>query len=65
MKKPCACTHLDAAYTSGEENVKGSIEEGNLADLTVLSADPTAVPSEEIKDIKVSMVVINGKILIS
>ena len=34
---------LDAAYCSGEENVKGSIEEGKLADLTVLAADPADV----------------------
>ena len=55
---------LDAAYSSGEENVKGSIEEGKLADLTVLSDDPVAVEPEKIKDIKVEFVIIDGKILI-
>ncbi|MCW3996811.1 MAG: amidohydrolase [Candidatus Bathyarchaeota archaeon] len=54
---------LDAAYVSGEENHKGSIEEGKLADLTVLASDPLTVKPEEIKDIAVSMVVVNGKIL--
>jgi predicted amidohydrolase YtcJ len=55
---------LDAAYSSCEENVKGSIEEGKLADLTVLSDDPIAVDPEKIKDIKVEFVIIDGKILI-
>ena len=55
---------LDAAYSSGEENVKGSIEEGKLADLTVLSDDPMSVEPEKIKDIKVEFIIIDGKILI-
>jgi predicted amidohydrolase YtcJ len=54
---------VDAAYASGEEAVKGSIEEGKLADLTVLSSDPLATVPDKIKDIAVSMVVVNGKIL--
>lgn len=52
---------LDAAYSSGEEGVKGSIEEGKLADLTVLSADPMAVEPKKIKDINVKMAIINGE----
>ena len=55
---------LDAAYSSCEENVKGSIEEGKLADLTVLSDDPVTVEPEKIKDIKVEFIIIDGKILI-
>jgi predicted amidohydrolase YtcJ len=55
---------LDAAYSSSEENVKGSIEEGKLADLTVLSNDPVAVEPEKIKDIKIEFTIIDGKILI-
>ena len=53
---------LDAAFCSCEENVKGSIEEGKLADLTVLSADPNTIEPEKIKDIKVEMTIIDGKI---
>jgi predicted amidohydrolase YtcJ len=55
---------LDAAYSSGEETVKGSIEEGKLADLTILSADLIVAESEKIADIKVEMIVINGKLVI-
>ncbi|MCW4002877.1 MAG: amidohydrolase [Candidatus Bathyarchaeota archaeon] len=54
---------INAAYCSGEENVKGSIEEGKLADFTVLAADPMTVAPNGIKDIQVSMVIVNGKIL--
>lgn len=53
---------VDAAYCSGEETVKGSIEEGKLADLTVLSEDPLAVSPDKIKTIKVEATVIDGKI---
>jgi len=53
---------LNAAYASSEESIKGSIEEGKLADLTVLSGDPTAVPPSKIGEINVSMTVVGGKI---
>jgi predicted amidohydrolase YtcJ len=55
---------LDAAYCSGEENLKGSIEEGKLADLTVLAEDPSAVGPEKIRNISLDFVVLNGKLLI-
>jgi predicted amidohydrolase YtcJ len=54
---------LDAAYVSGEETLKGSIEEGKLADLTVLSKDPEKVHSSHIKDIAVEMVIVDGKVV--
>ena len=51
----------DAAYSSCEEKVKGSIEEGKLADLTILSEDPSTVSTHGIKDIKVEMAIVNGE----
>jgi predicted amidohydrolase YtcJ len=56
---------LDAAYCSREEKIKGSIQEGKLADLTVLANDPTEVPIEKIKDIPVLMTIIDGKVVYS
>jgi predicted amidohydrolase YtcJ len=53
---------IDAAYSSGEEKVKGSIEEGKLADLTVLSSDPTTIKPNKIKDVTVEMTIIDGKV---
>jgi predicted amidohydrolase YtcJ len=54
---------VNAAYSSFEENRKGSIEEGKIADLTVLSRDPLKVPPNEIGDIKVEMTLVGGKIV--
>jgi len=51
---------IDAAYCSGEEKEKGSVDEGKLADLTVLSQDPTCVEAAGIRDIKVEMTIVNG-----
>jgi predicted amidohydrolase YtcJ len=55
---------LNAAYSSGEESFKGSIEEGKLADLTILAKDLSEVPQGEIKDITVDFVVLNGMLLV-
>jgi hypothetical protein len=55
-------TH-DAARATFDEGNRGSIAPGKTADLIVLSADPTRVPSEGIKDIKVEMTMINGEIV--
>jgi predicted amidohydrolase YtcJ len=53
----------NAAYTSFEEKIKGSITPGKLADILVLSDDPTRVPPEKIKDIKVEMTMIGGEVV--
>ena len=54
---------INASYASFEENIKGSIEKGKLADLTVLSDDPQSVPVNEIGEISVEMTIIDGKIV--
>ncbi len=53
---------VEAAYATREENIKGSIEEGKLADLTILSSDPTAVSSENLPNVTVEMTIIGGRI---
>jgi hypothetical protein len=55
-----ACT-IVPAYASFEEDVKGSIEVGKLADLVVLGRDILSVPKGEIRDIPVLMTMIGGK----
>ena len=53
---------VNAAYTTLEEDVKGSLEEEKLADLTVLSNDPTSVTPDKLADIKVELTIIGGKV---
>ncbi len=50
-----------AAYSNFEENEKGSIEVGKLADFTVLEKDIMTCPEDEIPNVKVIATFINGK----
>jgi predicted amidohydrolase YtcJ len=54
---------INGAYATFEDDIKGSIKTGKLADFSVLSEDPTAVPLEKIKDILVEMTMIGGRIV--
>ncbi|UCD09265.1 MAG: amidohydrolase [Dehalococcoidales bacterium] len=54
---------LNAAYVSFEEEEKGTISEGKLADLVLLSDNPTTVPPEQLKDITVEMTVVGGEVV--
>jgi predicted amidohydrolase YtcJ len=53
----------NAARTTFDEGVKGSISPGKLADLVLLSDDPTKIPIDEIKEIKVEMTILNGEVV--
>lgn len=54
---------MGSAYASFEENIKGSIEIGKLADFVVLSDDPTKVPPESIRTINVEKTIVGGEIV--
>jgi predicted amidohydrolase YtcJ len=54
---------VGSAWFSGEENKKGTIEVGKLADLAVLSADYFSVPEEEIKRIESVLTIVGGKVV--
>lgn len=54
---------IDAAYASFDEEIKGSIEPGKFADLTILQENPLTVAKDHIKNIQVVMTIVNGKII--
>ena len=54
---------LAAAYAAFEEQDKGSIEVGKLADLTVLNQDLISVPEAEILDTRVLMTIVGGAVV--
>ena len=51
-----------SAFASKQEHVKGSIEPGKLADLTVLSEDPTAVSPARIGGLQVLATILGGEL---
>jgi predicted amidohydrolase YtcJ len=52
---------LDGAYATFEENSKGSITPGKLADFVVLEKDPRQVPPDTIKDIVIEATYLGGE----
>ena len=51
------------AYAAFEDKLRGTIELGKLADLTILSADIMTIPAPEILKTRCLMTVINGEIV--
>jgi predicted amidohydrolase YtcJ len=51
------------AYAAFEEKLRGTIETGKLADLTILSADVMTIPELDILKTRCVMTVINGEIV--
>ncbi|MDX1390426.1 MAG: amidohydrolase family protein, partial [Acidobacteriota bacterium] len=54
---------LDAAYAAFEEEIKGSLSPGKLADIVVLSRDITTVPDDEILDARVDVTILGGAVV--
>ncbi|UCF35317.1 MAG: amidohydrolase [Acidobacteriota bacterium] len=54
---------LDAAYGAFEEEQKGSLKPGKLADITVLSKDILTMPEEEIPGTQVVYTIVDGKVV--
>jgi predicted amidohydrolase YtcJ len=50
-----------AAYFMHQDDIKGTIAQGKLADFTVLAENPLDVPVDHVKDIKVQATIVGGK----
>ena len=57
------CATYNNAFLTFDEDRKGSLEPGKLADLAVLSADPLTVEEIGIRDIKSLMTMVGGRIV--
>jgi predicted amidohydrolase YtcJ len=57
-----SCTR-NAAYAAFQEDSKGSLSVGKLADVTVLSKDILTVPDDEIRSARVDYTIVGGKVL--
>jgi predicted amidohydrolase YtcJ len=54
---------IDAAYASFEDSIKGSLARGKLADLVMIDQDLTRIPPETIRDAKILLTVVGGRIV--
>jgi len=54
---------MNGAYAAFEEDIKGSLEPGKLADITVLSKDIMTIPDDEILTTEVVYTIVGGKMM--
>ena len=55
------CATVNGAYLTFDEDKKGSLEPGKLADLAVLSDDPLTIEEKSIADITSLMTIVGGR----
>jgi predicted amidohydrolase YtcJ len=53
---------INNAYAAFEEDIKGSLTPGKLADITVLSRDILTIPEEDILSTEVVMTIVGGRV---
>ena len=56
---------INAAFAAFEEDIKGSLTVGKLADITVLSKDVMTIPEDEISSTEVAYTIVGGRIMYS
>lgn len=54
---------IDAAYSGKEEQIKGSLEPGKLADIAVLSHDIVAQGAEAIPETEICLTLVDGRVV--
>jgi predicted amidohydrolase YtcJ len=56
---------INVAYAGHEEDIKGSLEVGKLADVTVLSKDILTIPEDEIPSTEIAYTIVGGEVMYS
>ena len=54
------CTY-NGYYTTFDEKERGSLEEGKIADMVILSDNPYEMPKENLMDLKVEKLILSGE----
>jgi predicted amidohydrolase YtcJ len=54
---------MGGAYAAHEEDIKGSVEVGKLADLAVWSADPYTTPLQQLWQIPIDLTLVGGEVV--
>ena len=54
------CSTINGAYHTFEENIKGSITAGKLADYVIFAEDMHTIDPEKIKDVKIVQTMVGG-----
>jgi predicted amidohydrolase YtcJ len=54
---------IDGAYSAWEEGIKGSVEEGKLADIIVVDRDPLTIEIDDLKNVRTLLTMVGGNIL--
>jgi hypothetical protein len=57
------CYTINSAYAAFEENIKGSIEPGKLADFVILTEDILSINPAEIINVKVDQTIFDGEVI--
>jgi predicted amidohydrolase YtcJ len=63
VEQAIKCYTINGAYASFEENLKGSIEKGKLADFVILNEDILKINPTEIKGVEIKMTVYDGEVI--
>jgi predicted amidohydrolase YtcJ len=61
LEEAVRCGTLNGAYASFEEQIKGSLTPGKVADLVVLAQDPFKTEPSLLINIKVERTMVGGK----
>jgi predicted amidohydrolase YtcJ len=61
LQEAIGCGTVNGAYAAFEEDLKGSIQPGQLADLVVLARDPFKADPSELLKIQVERTMVGGR----